>query len=100
MTHGPPPSLQLRMGHHHLSWTATAFTSVDHYNVYRDIVPDFVPGSGNLVASVPAPATSYQDGGLSPETHYYYAVTAVGPVSNGALQSDALAADATTPQGG
>ncbi|MFC0682446.1 fibrinogen-like YCDxxxxGGGW domain-containing protein [Lysobacter korlensis] len=52
-----------------LTWTQAGAADVVEYRVSRD---------GSQVAVVDAPATSYSDSGLSPETAYTYSVVAVG----------------------
>lgn len=54
-----------------LGWSQTS--AVDHYDVFRFDGQQYV-----VVATLPASARAFGDGGLSPATYYYYAVRAVG----------------------
>ncbi len=56
-----------------LNWGASAATDVAGYKVYRGTSP----GSYTTTISLPSPATSYNDTGLTSGTTYYYVVTTV-----------------------
>jgi hypothetical protein len=58
-----------------LSWAASTDPSVYAYNVYRSTTPGFTPSPSNIVA-IETPETSLQDVDLTPNTTYYYALTA------------------------
>ncbi|KPK67284.1 hypothetical protein AMJ87_13605, partial [candidate division WOR_3 bacterium SM23_60] len=55
---------------------------MDHYTVYRDTTPDFVPGVSDSIAAIAYPDTEYVDTGalLGPDSYYYLimAVDAAG----------------------
>ena len=69
-----------------LSWTASSDNvGVTAYRIYRD-------GSANPVATVNAPATSYNDTGLTPATAYTYTVKAVDAAGNASDASDPASA--------
>jgi hypothetical protein len=60
-----------------LTWAANSDGVVDHYNIYRDINPNFVPVTP--IATVPGTdPTMFVDNALTPgEEFFYYKVTAV-----------------------
>jgi hypothetical protein len=58
-----------------LTWDPNSETDLSHYAVYRGTSPDFVPGSGNLIAS-PSDTSSF-DGEWTWDSGYYYKVSAV-----------------------
>jgi len=59
-------------------WEGPGFKGASSYAVYRDTVPDFAPGSGNLVTTTPN--SYYLDDGAAGDTgiEYYYIVKATG----------------------
>ncbi len=74
-----------------VSWTAStdAGAGLAGYQIFRD-------GSGTPLVSVPAPATSYTDSGLSPATTYSYTVRAYDAANPGNISAASTAAAATT----
>ncbi|PKM80353.1 MAG: hypothetical protein CVU89_14180 [Firmicutes bacterium HGW-Firmicutes-14] len=76
-----------------LSWSAaTDNYRVVQYYVYRGDAEDFIPSASNLVAKTGL--TSVTDSGLTPETGYYYRVSAVD--ENGNVSSAAAPVYAKT----
>src|SRR5207344_3399761 len=69
-----------------LSWTAsTDNVGVTAYRIFRN-------GSINPVATVNAPATTYNDTGLNPGTAYTYTVKAADAAGNASVASDPASA--------
>jgi hypothetical protein len=60
-----------------LLWTTPGSSPIDRYVVYRNTVPDFVPGTGDSIGSTAD--TSYVDAGAAglAGTNYFYVVGAV-----------------------
>jgi hypothetical protein len=65
------------------------------YNIYRDTVSGFTPGSSNQVASGIS-SSSYVDTVLSTSTIYYYKVTAVDLSDNESTSSNTASSAVTT----
>ncbi|NVM31115.1 MAG: PQQ-binding-like beta-propeller repeat protein, partial [Candidatus Helarchaeota archaeon] len=63
-----------------LSWTASAATDFDHYNIYRSTTSGFVPGPINLIAT--SVTNSYTDNNRLERTNYYYRISALDEVPN------------------
>jgi hypothetical protein len=57
-----------------LTWRANHEEDLSHYAVYRGTTPGFVPGSGNLLETLPD--TTLFDGGWRWDSGYYYKVSA------------------------
>jgi len=80
-----------------LSWTAPSSNggaTIAKYNVYRGTTAG---GEGSTPVASVTSGTSYTDSGLSNGTTYYYVVTAVNSVGEGASSAEASAKPATTP---
>src|SRR5690606_8519655 len=58
-----------------LDWRDNTESDLVGYKVYRSTMSNFTPGNSNVVKQVTT--SSYTDTGLSPNTTYYYKVTAV-----------------------
>lgn len=56
----------------HLSWTYPV--PVSRFNVYKDVLPDFIPGPGNLVIRPDSDLTEYIEAATG--TKYFYCVCA------------------------
>jgi hypothetical protein len=69
-----------------LNWTASK--DATQYNVYRAIAES---GSYAKINSTTGSAITYSDTGLTPETDYYYKVTAVNAAGESAMSSGAKA---------
>lgn len=69
-----------------LAWTGNVKAGIDHYNVYRDIVPSFPIGAP--LANVAIPAAEYLDTVV--DGTYYYKVTAVDSLGNESTPSAEL----------
>jgi fibronectin type 3 domain-containing protein len=97
---GPPGSLMATAGPFQnqvrLDWTAAAGV-VFNYNIYRDIVPGFIPGPLNLVDSV-SPRTVYidTDPALVNGIPYHYIVRAENTTGESGNSNEATA----TPNAG
>ena len=76
-----------------LSWSAVATDiygspqTIDHYNVYRDITPGFVPDFAGGTNRIGQPViNTYTDvGAISSTDSYYYAITAVTAIGDESL---------------
>jgi beta-galactosidase len=83
-----------------MSWTAAPVNppcTLTSNNVFRGTTNGFTPGSGNLVGSVAATATTYSDTGLAASTTYYYLVEALD--SYGASAASNQGSATTQPSG-
>ncbi|SNR38597.1 chitinase [Haloechinothrix alba] len=78
-----------------VTWADNDEPDVDGYKVYRSTEPGFEVGAGTLVAEDIA-VSSYSDSGRSPETTYYYRVSAVD--DTGAESAPSSEVSATTPR--
>lgn len=58
-----------------ISWEPNTEIDISHYNVYRGLSDDFIPGSGNLLTCLPD--TMIFDGDWRWDIGYYYKVSAV-----------------------
>lgn len=64
----------------YLIWGQNMEPDLSHYELYRSLVPGFIPGKENFLARVePGPYRTgiYEDTGLENHTCYYYRVRAV-----------------------
>jgi hypothetical protein len=63
--------------------------AMDHYTVYRNTLPDFIPGPSDSIAGVIHPDTTYTDlGALNAVDNYYYLVKAVDQAENRSANSN------------
>jgi fibronectin type 3 domain-containing protein len=94
---GAPTGLGATGGDHQvaLSWTAPANggSTITGYKVYRGTAA----GAEVLLIAPAGTGTTYTDTGLVNGTTYFYKVTAVNAVGEGALSAEASATPATTP---
>ncbi len=81
----PPPSTHSVA----LSWTASASSGVNGYNVYRGPVSG---GPYAMVSSSPVAATQYTDSTVQAAQTYYYVVTAVNSSNTESAYSNEVAA--------
>ncbi|WP_283136775.1 LamG-like jellyroll fold domain-containing protein [Rhizohabitans arisaemae] len=82
-----------------LAWSAAVDDggTVAGYRVHRSVAPGFVPGPGNLIATVTG--TTHTDGGLAAGA-YHYRVVAVDGAGNAGPPSAEASATVTAPPGG
>ena len=79
----PPPAvvsgIQITPGNEQitLSWSPSAETDVDYYQIYRSLISDFTPSTSDSLTTVSATEISYIDTGLVNGQTYYYRITAV-----------------------
>ena len=59
-------------------WEGPGFKGVSSYAVYRDTLPDFVPGPGNLLGTTPNSYYLDETGAGNTSLNYYYIVKATG----------------------
>jgi hypothetical protein len=59
-------------------WEGPGFKGVSSYAVYRDTLPDFVPGPGNLLGTTPNNYYLDETGAGNTSLNYYYIVKATG----------------------
>ena len=63
--------------------------SVDHYIIYRNTSPSFIPGSADSIGVVYAPETTFVDSNvLSGTQDYYYLITAIDKQSQTSKKSN------------
>lgn len=63
--------------------------TMDYYVIYRNSVPDFIPGVSDSIGAVSHPDTEYADGGgLTATDSYYYLVKAVDEAGNMSRKSN------------
>jgi hypothetical protein len=79
-----------------LTWTANTESDLNHYDVHRSTVHDFVPSPANRIAQ--PTGISYSDTGLASSTTYYYRVAAVDNTGN--IGQPSAEASGTTAAGG
>ena len=77
-----------------LNWTANAASDLSYYTVYRSLVNGFTATSGDSIARVVKPTTTYSDVNLTNDLTYYYRLAAVDSSGNRSGQS---AQTAVTP---
>jgi fibronectin type 3 domain-containing protein len=73
-----------------LTWQENTETDLDRYHIYRNSDSSFVPTSSALLVSIPAPAETYTDTGLSNGYIYYYLLTAIDTTGNESAASELL----------
>ncbi|WP_144268104.1 PA14 domain-containing protein [Demequina sp. NBRC 110055] len=73
-------------------WTASASSDVVGYNVYRSTTPGVTPENGQLLTTLLATGTEFEDTTLLPNTAYYYVITAVDGAGNESGASSIVAA--------
>lgn len=63
--------------------------SVDHYIIYRNTSPSFIPGSSDSIGAVYAPETTFVDSNtLGGTQNYYYLITATDKLNRTGPQSN------------
>ena len=91
------PAAQIQGGSILVSWNANPEADIDHYVVYGSASSGFLPGAGNVVATVPAPTTQ-ADLGASPASFFrVVAVDADGYASGYSAEVEADATSTETP---
>ena len=73
-----------------LTWQENTEPDLDRYHIYRNSDSSFVPTSSDLLVSIPAPAVTYTDTGLSNSFTYYYLLTAIDTTGNESAASRLL----------
>jgi hypothetical protein len=64
----------------HINWNRNIESDISHYNIYKDVSEDFVPGPGNLLAS--PVDTFFYDGQWSWTPFVYYKISAIDSNDN------------------
>lgn len=93
---GPPPPTGVVASSVSTSQINLAWNSVSGASQYIVLRYDIYTGEWVPISSVNAPATTFPDTGLQPNTTYYYAVRSV---VNGSQSADSTYVSATTGQG-
>lgn len=87
--------VQKQSANAHIIWTQVTSDeignplTVDHYVIYRNTAPDFIPGPSDSIGTIAYPETTYTDvGALNGSGSYYYLVKAVSAAARKSEKSN------------